>query len=204
MAAGHDSGADVPARGARDASFSRAPNFTEKINAADGHLSPEVAELTLRRFLRHIEPWLVKSGLARLNISADELFNLLWAGDMRTTMAKMTFNDRWHFLRTWLMHARRKAKRLASHLRTEQARHAPADALPEPATIDRHLEACMHVTEILGLLEDRDLRVLVEQKVLDGRTLKEIGDDRGVTPQAVDKRLRRALSILKERLSSDA
>lgn len=184
-------------------SFSRAPDVTEQINATDAHSSPELAKLTLQRFLRHIEPWLITSGLSRLNISADELFNILWAGDMKTTMSKVTFNDRWHFLRTWLMHARRKAKRIATQTRQQHARVGQQDSLPEPASIDKHLEACLQVTEILSLLDDENLRQIVEAKILEGRTLKEIGDARGVSPQAIDKRLKRALRILQEKLTDE-
>ncbi|MDZ4817920.1 MAG: sigma-70 family RNA polymerase sigma factor [Planctomycetota bacterium] len=184
-------------------------NVTELANDGRTEAWNLLAEPTLRAFCKKIHPWLIQSGLVAFDISAEELFNELWVGQMRTAMAKMTFENRQAFLGTYVKHAiwaaMRHAKTTRSH-RSKLHMLATSDARPgipiaqsdltEPEQIAEHHQLAEKVNAVIAGLNS-DAQLLIDEYFFQGKSLHSIGKEHGISGQAVHKRLTKLLEQLR-------
>ncbi len=180
------------------------PGVTELIEHArvDVKSRNRLAALVYRPAFRRLDTWFAATGLKRLNMEAEDVFDALWARDLATAIDHVTFQDRTHFLRTVLLRARQAARRAAKQIRDErsnplsQQENESKDVI-DPADAAEHAE--MVVRALRGMRYLRSPRYeIINLHFFEGLTIRQMADDLKLPRSTVHHEMQEALKELRK------
>jgi RNA polymerase sigma factor (sigma-70 family) len=187
--------------------FWREPEVTKLIAEARNNSDSRnrLAALVFRPAFRRLDAWFAAAGLKRLNMQAEEIFDMLWARGLATTIDHVTFRDREHFLRTVLLRARQAAHRAARQIRTERSNSLASGTESQytalgPADAAEHAEMASRVLRAMRHLEKPRYEI-INLHFFEGMTIRQIAEELKLPRSTVHLQMQESLRELRGKLS---